>query len=198
LFGWRIEAKDIFLEQQNRKEACVTSIAVRAWRATERTTIVLGVIATAALIALMILTTADVVFRYILGSPLKGVYEISELLFLSAVFLGLGYTQLSHEHVNVQIVIRRLPRRVNLMLETVMLLLALFIYGLLTWRGLVTLLEAISSGEYRWGLIQIPLWPARLTVPVGASALCLRFIGEMVINLRELFITRKQNREHGS
>lgn len=134
----------------------------------------------------MIFTTADVIARYVVGSPLKGAYEISEILFLSAVLLGLSYTQLYKEHVRVDLLINHLSPRTNLVLETFMLLLAFFIYGLFTWRGWGAFLKSFDSGEFRWGLIPIPLWPARLMIPIGAFALCLMFTGEILVNIGKL------------
>ena len=151
----------------------------------------MGNLATACILVLMVLTTIDVVLRYILGMPLKGAYEISEILFLSAVFLAMAYTQLFREHVNVDLFITRLSKHTNLVLETLMLLPALLIFGLLTWQGIIAFWDALISGEYRWGLIRIPLWPARLMVPLGASFLCLRFIGEMIINIQKILNWKK-------
>jgi TRAP-type mannitol/chloroaromatic compound transport system permease small subunit len=165
----------------------ITSIASRGWRWLERIITVLGVMSTISIIALMVLTTSDVVKRYIFANPIKGAYEISESLFLTAVFLGLAYTHLFREHVNTDLFIRHLSKRANLILKAIMLLLALTIYVLFSWKGMEAFWTSLMEGEYRWGLIRIPLWPARLMIPIGVSALCLRFIGEIVINLRNLF-----------
>jgi TRAP-type C4-dicarboxylate transport system permease small subunit len=135
----------------------------------------------------MTLTTIDVVLRYILGNPLKGAYEVSEILMLSAAFLGMAYTQLFREHVNADLFVKHLPQRVNLVLETVMLLLALLIYSLLVWQGTIAFWESFTTGEYRWGVVRIPLWQARLMVPLGIFFLCLRFLWEIIVNFRKLF-----------
>lgn len=169
----------------------VTSIASNAWRWLEKIIKVLGIIATASIIILMILTTADVVMRYIFGNPIKGAYEVSEMFFLTAVFLGLAYTQLFREHVNADLLVSRLSKHTNLILETIMLLLALFIYALFSWKGMEAFWSSFAEGEYRWGLIRIPLWPARLMVPLGVSVLCLRLIGEIIINFRKLLRKEK-------
>lgn len=162
------------------------------WRGLERVTSFLGTVATGCILVLMVLTTADVVLRYILGIPLKGAYEFSEILLLCAVFLGMAYTQLFHEHINADFLVNRLSKHTNLVIETVLLLPALLIFGLLAWRGTISFWDSIASGEYRWGLLRIPLWPARLMVPLGASFLCLRFIGEIVINFRKLLNRNKE------
>jgi TRAP-type C4-dicarboxylate transport system permease small subunit len=176
----------------NRTASWVTLNIARVWRGLERVTSFLGTVGTGCILALMILTTADVVLRYILGIPLKGAYEISEILMLSSVFLGMAYTQLFHEHINADFLVSRLSKHTNLVTETVLLLPALLIYGLLAWQGAIFFMDSLRTGEYRWGLLRIPLWPARLMVPLGASFLCLRFIGEMVINFRKLLNWNKE------
>lgn len=170
----------------------MTSAGAKAWRGLEKFIVLLGKIGALSIIAIMILTSADVVLRYIVGSPIKGAYEISEILFLSAVFLGLAYTQVYKEHVQVEVLTSLLPLRAQVILETFMLLLALFIYVILGWQGTEDFVKSVASGEYRWGLIQIPLWPARLMIPLGASVLCLRLFGEIVLNLRSLLCRRKE------
>jgi len=185
------EKEEVFLGKEGSMAGLITSVANRGWRWLERIITVLGVMATISIIALMVLTTSDVVKRYIFADPIKGAYEISESLFLTAVFLGLAYTQLFHEHVNTDLFVRHLSKRANLILQTIMLLLSLTIYILFSRKGMEAFLTSLVEGEYRWGLIRIPLWPAKLMIPIGLSALCLRFIGEIVINIRDLLRMEK-------
>ncbi len=152
---------------------------------------IFGAVGAALILTIMILTTVDVIGRYIIGSPLKGSVEISEILFLSAVYLGLSYTHLFREHVGVDLFISHLSKRTRLFLETFMLLLALFTYGVLAWRGAGAFWTSLETGEYRWGLISIPLWPARLMIPLGVSALSLKFIAEIVRNISSLLVEKK-------
>lgn len=160
-------------------------------RGLEKVIHIFGAIGAAFILAIMILTTIDVVGRYVIGSPLKGSVEISEILFLSAVYLGLSYTHLFREHVGVDLFVSRLSQRTRLVLETIMLLLALFTYGVLAWRGAGAFWTSLETGEYRWGLISIPLWPARLMIPLGVSALSLKFIAEIVRNIRKFLVEKK-------
>jgi len=168
------------------------SLTFSNWsRGLERVIHVLGTLAAVLIITIMILTTTDVIARYIIGSPLKGGVEISEILFLSAVYLGLSYTQLFREHVGVDLFISHFSPTTRRVLETIMLFLALILYGLLAWRGGEAFWASLSTGEYRWGLISIPLWPARLMIPVGVSVLCLKFIAEIALNIHNLLDRKK-------
>jgi len=188
---WKLKRGSVLKEHNQTTSGFALKIAT-VWRGLERVTRFLGTVGTGCILALMILTTTDVVLRYVLGIPLKGAYEVSEMLMVSSVFLGMAYTQLFHEHINADFLVSRLSRHTNLVTETVLLLPALLIYGLLAWQGAIFFVDALRTGEYRWGLLRIPLWPARLMVPLGASFLCLRFIGEIVINFRRLLNWNKE------
>jgi TRAP-type transport system small permease protein len=172
--------------RENRKVSRFVSVMAGIWRPLEKVVILLGMAGTVCILILMCLTTADVVLRYVFNRPINGAYEISEILMLSAVFLGMGYTQLFHEHVNADLFVNRLSEHTKLILETALFFPALFIYGLLVWRGSVGFWESWTSGEYRWGLIRIPLWQARLMVPMGAFVLCMTLIQDMAVNFRKL------------
>jgi TRAP-type C4-dicarboxylate transport system permease small subunit len=60
---------------------------------------VLGAAAAVLLFGLMTLTTADVIGRYIFNSPLRGAFEITELLLLTLIFAGLPLASRADEHV---------------------------------------------------------------------------------------------------
>lgn len=164
---------------------------IKGWRSVNWIIVMLGRISAVLIIAIMMITVVDVILRYFLRAPLRGSYEMSEIFFLSSVFLGAAYTHSFRAHVNVELLVSHLSSKVNLILETCMFLIALAIYVLFTWQGTEAFLKSLGTGEYRWGLIQIPLWPARLMIPVGVCVLCLRFIGEILINLNKLFGHKK-------
>jgi TRAP-type C4-dicarboxylate transport system permease small subunit len=71
----------------------------------------LGVAASAILFALMLITFADVVSRYLFNWPLRGAFEITELLLLVLIFAGLPLVSHADEHVTMDFIDRILPPR---------------------------------------------------------------------------------------
>src|SRR5580765_5656686 len=69
----------------------------------------LGFSAAILLFCLMMLTTADVISRYIFNWPLRGAFEITELLLLSLIFAGLPLASRAGEHVTLDFVDLALP-----------------------------------------------------------------------------------------
>jgi TRAP-type C4-dicarboxylate transport system permease small subunit len=80
---------------------------------------VLGAAAALLLFALMMITTIDVIGRYIFNWPLRGGFEITELLLLTLIFAGLPLVSRADEHVTMDFIdsalgtrARRLMRRI--------------------------------------------------------------------------------------
>ena len=80
---------------------------------------VLGVAASALLFGMMLLTFADVVARYLFNRPIRGAFEVTELVLLTLIFAGLPLVSHADEHVTMDFIDRVLPpaaRRVLLRL----------------------------------------------------------------------------------
>jgi TRAP-type C4-dicarboxylate transport system permease small subunit len=94
----------------------------------------LGAAAAILLLGLMMLTTADVVGRYILNSPIRGAFEITELLLLTLIFAGLPLASLADEHVTLDFIDMILGTGGRLLLRRLVdLVCGLLILGL-AWR----------------------------------------------------------------
>ena len=58
----------------------------------------LGVAASAILLAMMFLTVVDVVARYVFSRPVRGAFEVTELMLLVLIFAGLPLVSFTDEH----------------------------------------------------------------------------------------------------
>lgn len=72
---------------------------------------VLGVAASVILVCMMLLTFVDVVARYLFNFPLRGGFEVTELMLLVLIFAGLPLVSHADEHVTMDFVDRVLPQR---------------------------------------------------------------------------------------
>jgi TRAP-type C4-dicarboxylate transport system permease small subunit len=77
-----------------------------AHRWERRADAVLGVAASAILFAMMALTFVDVVARYVFNRPIRGGFEVTELLLLVLIFAGLPLVSHADEHVTMDFVDR--------------------------------------------------------------------------------------------
>ena len=70
---------------------------------------VLGIAASTILFLMMLLTFVDVVARYLFNFPLRGGFEITELMLLVLIFAGLPLVSHADEHVTMDFIDRMLP-----------------------------------------------------------------------------------------
>ena len=95
---------------------------------------VLGIAASAILFAMMLLTFVDVVARYVFNFPLRGAFEITELMLLVLIFAGLPLVSHADEHVTMDFIDRLLPQRVlAVLLRSVHVLVAVVMF-FLAWQ----------------------------------------------------------------
>ena len=73
---------------------------------------VLGIAASLILFLMMLLTFVDVVARYLFNFPLRGGFEVTELMLLVLIFAGLPLVSHADEHVTMDFIDRILPQRI--------------------------------------------------------------------------------------
>lgn len=103
----------------------------QAWK--RRAEALLGVAASAILFAMMLLTTVDVVARYVFNRPLRGAFEVTELLLVVLIFAGLPLVSFAGEHAVMDFVDRVLGRRAQGALERVVQAVSAVLMFLLAW-----------------------------------------------------------------
>ena len=82
-----------------------------------RADLLLGLVASAVLFAMMGLTVVDVVARYVFNRPLRGAFEVTELMLLVLIFAGLPLVSFSDEHAVMDFIDRLLGPRAQRWLE---------------------------------------------------------------------------------
>ena len=91
------------------------TISERTWE--RRADAALGVAASAILMAMMLITVVDVIGRYVFNRPLRGGFEITELMLLVLIFAGLPLVSHADEHVTMDFIDALLNARGRAVLE---------------------------------------------------------------------------------
>lgn len=129
---------------------------------------------------LILLTAVDVSGRLLRNRPVPGIIEFAEVLLVALIWLGIAQAQRTDAHVSVTLLVSRLPRRVSLAVRAAGLTVMLVI---VVWLSVLAIQQAeasVASGEYRWGLMRVPIWPARIAVALGLLALLLETVISLV------------------
>jgi TRAP-type transport system small permease protein len=93
----------------------------------------LGVAASAILFAMMLLTTVDVVARYFFKRPLRGAFEVTELMLVVLIFAGLPLVSFTDEHAVMDFIDRLLSPRAQQALRRAVQIASAAVMFLLTW-----------------------------------------------------------------
>lgn len=100
----------------------------------------------ASVAAMMFLTCADVVMRAA-GRPITGAVELVGFLAALALACSLPYTHVVRGHVGVDMLLRRLPRRIQRLVRLTTSMIAATLFAVITWRTLIYAAELKVSGE---------------------------------------------------
>ena len=118
---------------------------------------VCGWLAGFALAAMMLVTVADVVLRAAANLPIRGTFEIVELLLACTFFLALPASFLRDEHIVVDIVDGWAPRRVAL-LRRIAGVLGVVLMGLMAWQGWIAARDMLAFNDVTSDLALPRIW----------------------------------------
>jgi TRAP-type C4-dicarboxylate transport system permease small subunit len=119
---------------------------------------VLGIASAAILMCMMLLTFVDVVARYLFNFPLRGGFEVTELMLLVLIFAGLPLVSHADEHVTMDFIDRLLPPRgVRFVVRAVHALCAAVMF-FLTWQMWIKAGRISAAGDYT-DVAKIPYGP---------------------------------------
>jgi TRAP-type C4-dicarboxylate transport system permease small subunit len=115
------------------------------------------------LVPMMLLTTGDVIGRAFWSRPIPGTVELSSYMLAVFILAGVAYTQRVKAHVNVTMLLDRMPERVSDVINICTTILSLVIIGVLAWQGWVVGMEETTVSDQ----LRVPQWPFRLLVSLG-------------------------------
>ncbi|MDP2917208.1 MAG: TRAP transporter small permease subunit, partial [Dehalococcoidia bacterium] len=137
------------------------------------------------LAAMMLLTAVDVIGRYVFNRPLTGSLELTEFMMVILVAFGLAYTGLQKGHIDVDIVITRLPPKTQAVINAITNTLSLGLFALITWRS-VLYGESLRVGKFVSSSLFIPIYPFAYLVALGSLLLCLVFLINLLEHLAKI------------
>lgn len=136
----------------------------------------LAVISIVGMIFVMLIVVYNVALRELDRPGVKGIVEYAELGMAITAFFALGEAERRRQHVSVDAVLNRLKGRPYQVLRIAGGVAAAFVAVLLAVASWHVLSDSLATGEYKLGLVRLPMWPARLAVFAGFLILALEQI----------------------
>lgn len=130
------------------------------------------------LLAMMLLTTADVLLRFF-RHPIPGTYEIIGMLSSAVVSFSLGYTSVARGHIAVDLLVKRLSPGKQQLIEALNAAAASILFAVVTWQAVRHGIMLMQTGEVSL-TVKLPVYPFAFGVAAGCTLLCIVLISDLV------------------
>lgn len=162
------------------KTSGLASLVERIGAGFDRFTIGLGSISAVATLCIVALISVDIVARNLFSTSIHGAAEVNILLLVMLVYLGLAGAQAKGEHFSVTFLAHLMPPRPRWWMELLALCLLFAIVGYLAYLTYGSTRTSVLRGEASWGIVTVPIWPARIAVTFGLSLLALQILMDLL------------------
>ena len=130
---------------------------------------------------LILLAVVSVAGRNLIGQPLPGYVDWIEQIMPLIAFIGIAYTQRNGGHIRMDMLIGQLSGRKLYVAELITTSVILILMLLLVWGTWAHFERSFDFTAPMWSRdssidIGLPIWPAKLIVPVAFSVLSVRVI----------------------
>jgi TRAP-type C4-dicarboxylate transport system permease small subunit len=144
-----------------------------------------NMLASAALVVMMMLTSVDVFMRYLFNHPITGTYDLVGLLGAVLASFAMPYTMLQKGHVAVEILIHSLSKGKQLFIETCTHLVGISLFLVLVWQAILLSNDMKAAGEVTPTLL-LPFYPIVYCMALCFLGLCLAIL----VNLLHIWMRR--------
>ena len=135
-------------------------------------------VATGVLGLMMMLTVADVFMRTFFNSPITGTTEVTEFMMVIVVFPALAWCAVQRRHIKVDLLVSHLPPRVQTVIDSTTLLLALCTYIIITWHSMLEAMDVYTTTA----LLNLPHAPFYWVLTAGFTLFCLSIVTLLIEN----------------
>jgi TRAP-type C4-dicarboxylate transport system permease small subunit len=112
--------------------------------------------------------------------PFPCAVETVESLLVITTYFGVSVVAIERGHVNVDLVTRKFPRRVQRYITIFADLVGAVVFGLLTWGAWRMAVYAARIMEIRLGVYRFPLWPFKLLFALGLTLLVIQLVFNII------------------
>jgi TRAP-type mannitol/chloroaromatic compound transport system permease small subunit len=153
----------------------------------ERITGSVGILASFALVPLVLATCYEVFARYVMGTPTIWAYEVGYFLTGTHFLLGMAFTLKSNEHIRIDIFSGHFSQRTRAVIDLLGYAVTLPLTIWVSYALFVHLAQGYLRNE-RSGqsAMNMPVWPFRVVFFVAFTLLALQILAEVIKAFRRL------------
>ena len=120
----------------------------------------------------------------LLPSTIPSYADFSGFMLAGATFLALAHTLRADGHIRVNLVVNRLPLRVQFIAECLVLCIAAGLVGYAAWFMGALVMESVHYDDVSNGIIPVPLWIPQSIAAFGVGLLLVAIVHTFVELIR--------------
>jgi TRAP-type C4-dicarboxylate transport system permease small subunit len=136
-----------------------------------------------AVLFLMSLATANVCLRFFFNAPYRGAYELVGFSGAIVIAFALAYTQKRKDHIVVDILTEKFPKRLNRVLDGINYFVTTIFFAIVAWQVFVWGIKISKSGEVSETL-KIIFHPFIYSVSIGFAIFAFTLIVDFLKNFK--------------
>jgi TRAP-type C4-dicarboxylate transport system permease small subunit len=146
----------------------------------------LSIIGAIVLFLMLGVTIADVIADKLIELPFPGATELVMSIMPISVCAFLLSVQIKKRHIVIDLLVNRLSPRAQVALRLLTQPCGLFLFGLLTWLTIPLAIHSVKIGEHTGGNVGVPMYPAKVMIPIATGIVTIQLIIEFVRTLGHL------------
>lgn len=127
--------------------------------------------------------TLGIVLRTFFASQIPDEVVIVGELMVGALILPLAYVAADRGFIAVEVLTAHFGRRVQTWLNVLTAVVGLVAVVPITYAGFLAVVEALESGNYFFGILELPEWPGRLAFFCGYVTFLVRLVDLLIHDL---------------
>lgn len=155
---------------------------IKIGKVIDKITGIMSIVSYVGVSAIVLLTVVDVFLTKAFQAPILGAYEITEQLLLVTVYASFAYGQSNKSHINMALVLSRLPRTLRFICYSLMCVLSVGIAGLLGYAGIKQCMKNIADGVVTSNLY-IPTFPFVLIAAIAMIVFAIALLYDLVLSI---------------
>ena len=130
--------------------------------------------AAAAILGMCVYITLGILLRSLVRVQIPDEVVIVGDLMIGALILPLAYVAADRGFIAVEVLTEMLPRAAHIWLNVLAASVGLLAVLPITYAGYLAMLHAIESGNYFFGILELPEWPGRVAFFAGYALFFIR------------------------
>ncbi len=136
----------------------------------------LGLLSAGLIVAIVVLTLYEIVSRYGFNAPTTWTLPVCSYLLLYVIYFSTAYALQEGAHVQVSVIVERLPARARRVVEVTADVLGLAFIVVLLWQVTRFTEIAYRQGSRDLSTLSVPLTLTTTVMPVGTALLCITYV----------------------